>query len=233
MKPLPKIDLPLFTENLPTTGDPIQFHPFTVKEEKIFLIARESADIENIVSSIKQVLKNCIVTDIDVEKLAMVDIEYIMLKLRAKSVNNVITMKIEDPETKEDVELELDLNDIEVAFDENHKRKFGNDSVFVEMRYPSLNELLLLDNAKNREDALFDTLIQCIDRVYYEDETYDLNDYSRKEVMEFLDSLESDVIKGLRDFFDTMPKLRHTMKYTNSNGNEKTFVLEGIKTFFI
>lgn len=233
---LPRIDLPLFELTLPSTGKKIKYRPFTVKEEKILLIAQESKDPKQIILAIKQILGNC-VQDINVEDFATFDIEYVLLNVRAKSVNNEITFNITDPDTNESVELTVDVNDIEIKKSSDHNKIVKiTDEIFINMKYPSITYLEKAeygDDNKPKSDSFFDVIVECIDSVCEGDVVYRLKDFSKKEVEDFIDSLSSDVIARIKKFFDTAPVMRYEMKYRDKTGKEKTFVLEGLNSFFI
>lgn len=232
--PLPKIQQPLFELTIPSTGKKIQYKPFTVKEEKILLIAQESKDLDQIITAINQIITNCI-EDIDVDDLAMFDLEYLLINLRSKSVGNEVEFKIKDPDTEEVVELSIDLNDIEIKKDEKHNKIIKvNDDISMVMQYPKLNQLKALNGEEeNQEQALFDVMIGCIDSIVEGEEVYKLKDFTKKEVDEFVESLSTSHIQNIKTFFETMPKLRYEKKYTLQDGTEKTFVAEGTETFFI
>lgn len=232
--PLPKIQQPLFELTIPSTGKKIQYKPFTVKEEKILLIAQESKDLDQIITAINQIITNCI-ENIDVDELAMFDLEYLLINLRSKSVGNEVDFKIKDPDTEEVVELSIDLNDIEIKKDEKHNKIIEvNDDISMVMQYPKLNQLKALNGEEeNQEQALFDVMIGCIDSVVEGEEVYKLKDFTKKEVDEFVESLSTTHIQNIKTFFETMPKLRYEKKYTLEDGTEKTFVAEGTETFFI
>lgn len=229
---LPKIDLPLFELEVPSTGKKVKYRPFTVKEEKILLIAQESKDLDQIILSIKQVINNC-VPDVDVDELAMFDLEFILINVRAKSVNNVIEFKIKDPSTFEEVELSLDIEKIELKKHEGHSKviKLNEDSHII-MRYPSLNEIKDLSKSRSSE-SIFNVMVSCIDKIEVKDEVHIASEFSREEVIEFVDGLTSTAIKSIENFFETIPVLRFEAHYTNKNGEDKTFVVEGMETFFI
>jgi len=233
---LPQITQPLFPITIPSTGHKTQFRPFTVKEEKILLVAQESQDQEQLILAITQVLNNC-VENIDVEKLAMFDIEYILLKIRGQSVNNIISFTVQDPETEEKVELSFDINDIEVKFSENHNKVIEiSDDYSLVMRYSTINELKYLATLPEDKasDGLFKVMIECIDQLIEgEDTVYDLSDFTTDEVTNFIDSLSSSTINKIKEFFETVPALRIECPYTNNKGEEKKFVVEGLQSFFI
>jgi hypothetical protein len=232
--PLPKIDQPLFEMTIPSNNKKVMYRPFTVKEEKILLIAQESKDMSQVVTAIKQIITNCLV-DVDPDSLAVFDLEYIMLKLRAKAVNNEIEFTIKDPETEEEVDVKLDINDIEIERNESHTDIVNvTDDIVLKMKYPSIEYLMTMGESNPDEaEAMFDLIRQCIDAVVQGDNVYKIKDFTQDEVNDFIDGLTSDIITKVKDFFDTMPQMKYEYKYTNKNGKEQTFVAKGTETFFI
>jgi len=233
-KKLPKIDLPLFELELPSSGKKIKYRPFTVKEEKILLVAQESDEPEQTVLSVKQIVNNCLV-DIDVEKLAMFDLEYVLLMLRSKSVDNNIKFAIKDPDTEETVELEIDLNEVKVTRDDEHSNRVKiNDDYTLFLRYPTIEEFIKIASADQNDPLVnYFIMISCLDKIASDDDVYKFEDYTDEEIDDFMENLQGDVLKKIQTFFETMPKLRHEMKYTNQDGKEQTFVIEGMRSFFI
>ncbi len=231
---LPKIDLPLFELTIPSTNKKVKFRPFTVKEEKILLIAQESQDSKQIVLAIKQILNNCL-QNVDVNTLATFDLQYILLNIRAKSVNNEVTFNIKDPDTDESIELTIDINEIEIKRSPDHNKIINiTDTIALQMRYPTIEYIEDLDpESEKSSDDLYKIMVECIESVVDGDQVYKLKDFTEKEVTEFLDSLTADVAMKIKKFFDTMPMMRYEKKYKNKNGVEKTFVAEGMETFFI
>jgi hypothetical protein len=231
---LPKIDLPLFELVLPSTSKKVKYRAFTVKEEKILLVAQESDDPEQTILAVKQVINNCLV-DIDVEKLAMFDLEYVLLMLRSKSVDNNIRFAVKDPETNESVELEIDINEVKVTRSEEHTKKIKiNDDYTLFLCYPSIEEFIKIAGYDKKDPLTsYFIMISCLDKIASESEVFKFSDYTNEEIDEFMENLQGDVIKKIKSFFETMPKLRHEIKYKNKNGNEKTFVIEGMRSFFI
>jgi hypothetical protein len=231
---LPKIDLPIFELDLPSTGKTIKYRPFTVKEEKILLVAQESNDATQELMAIKQVVNNCLV-DEEAEQLAMFDLEYIMLILRSKSVDNMIEFQVTDPETDKIVELKLDIENVTLTTPDNAQTEVKvNDEYTLYLKYPTIDEyakILVMDN----EDPLVNyvLMVACMEKIASEDEVSHFKDYSEEDVAGFVDNLSADVIKGIQDFFENIPRLRHEMHYTNADGNDKTFVVEGMRSFFI
>jgi hypothetical protein len=231
---LPKIDLPIFEAKLPSTGRTIQYRPFTVKEEKIMLIAQEDEDPSQEMVATKQVVNNCLI-DMDITELAMFDLEYVFLLLRSRSVDNTITFGIVDPDTDEPVELTMDIEEIKLLTPEGHTNEIKiNDDFMLYLKYPSIDEFIKIAES-DLEDPLINymILISCLDKIASEDEVHEFKDYTSDEVDQFMENIQGGVIRGIQNFFETMPKLRHEMKYTNKEGNEKTFVIEGMKSFFV
>lgn len=231
---LPKIDMPIFEMELPSTGEKIKYRPFTVKEEKILLVAQESKEAGQEVLASKQVVNNCLI-DKDISELAMFDLEYIMLVLRTKSVDNNVKFSIRDQDTDEVVNLEIDLDNIKLSQDENHSKEIKiNDTYTLFLKYPNIDQFIkIIESNPNDPLVSYFIMISCLDKLASEDEVYYFKDYSSEDIDAFMEDLTSDVIKAIQNFFQTMPKLRHEMKYTNKAGTEKTFVIEGMRTFFI
>ena len=231
---LPKIDLPIMELELPSTREKIKYRPFTVKEEKILLVGQASEDPTQEILAARQVVNNCLL-DKDVSDLAMFDLEYVLLILRARSVNNLIEFKIKDNETQEDVELNLDIDNISLTRYDDHTNEIDiNDTYKLFLKYPTIDQFLKLTQL-DENDPLVDYLMlcTCIDYIASDDEVYYFKDYTQEEIDTFMDDLSGQAIKGIQKFFETTPRLRHEMKYTNKEGKEKTFVIEGLRSFFI
>ncbi len=237
--PLPKIATPTYELELPSTGQTIQYRPFLVKEEKVLVIALESEDNKQITTAIKAVLKNCVLTKgIKVDHLPTFDIEFLFLNIRGKSVGEELEVNIICPDDEEtQVPVVIDLDDIKVQKDENHTNKVKLDaSLMMEMKYPSLDQFIKSNfdfNEKNAMDQSFDLIAGSIDKIYTEDEVWATADCTKKEVKEFLESMNSSQFKKIESFFDTMPKLSHTISVTNPKTKVKSdVVLEGLASFF-
>ena len=237
--PLPKIATPTYELELPSTGQSIQYSPFLVKEEKVLVIALESEDNKQITTAIKAVLKNCVLTKgIKVDHLPTFDIEFLFLNIRGKSVGEELEVNIICPDDEEtQVPVVIDLDDIKVQKDENHTNKIKLDaSLMMEMKYPSLDQFIKSNfdfNEKNAMDQSFDLIAGSIDKIYSEDEVWATADCTKKEVKEFLESMNSSQFKKIESFFDTMPKLSHTIKVTYPKTKvESEVVLEGLASFF-
>ena len=237
--PLPKIATPTYDLELPSTGQQIKYRPFLVKEEKVLVIALESEDNKQITNAIKAVLKNCILSKgIKVESLPTFDIEYSFLNIRGKSVGEDIEVNIICPDDEQtEVPVTIALDDIEVQRDDNHTNKIKVDeNIMMEMKYPSLEQFIKNNfdfNDKNAMDQSFDLIATCIDKIYTEDEVWASADCTRKEMKDFLEQMNSNQFKEIESFFDTMPKLSHTISVTNPKTKIKSdVVLEGLASFF-
>ena len=238
--PLPKIATPTYELVLPSTGKPVKYRPFLVKEEKVLVIALESEDNKQITNAIKAVLKNCVLTKgIKVENLPTFDIEYLFLNIRGKSVGEDVELTITCPDDGEtNVSVSIDLDDIQVKKDEEHSNQIKLDNnLMMEMKYPSLDQFIKsnfdFEEGKNQMDQSFQLIAQCIDKIYSEEEVWATADCTKKEVSEFLESMNSSQFKEIEKFFETMPKLEHTISVTNpATGVKSDVVLEGLASFF-
>ena len=236
--PLPKIATPTYELELPSTGQSIKYRPFLVKEEKVLVIALESEDNKQITNAIKAVLKSCILSKgIKVENLPTFDIEYLFLNIRGKSVGEDLEVNIICPDDEEtQVPVTINLDEIEVQRDDNHTNKIKvDDSIMMEMKYPSLDQFIKnnFDFNDNMMDQSFDLIATCIDKIYTEDEVWASADCTKKEMKDFLEQMNSNQFKEIEKFFETMPKLSHSIKVTNPNTKVKSeVVLEGLASFF-
>jgi hypothetical protein len=240
---LPKIDVPVYEIKLPSTGEFIKFRPFTVKEEKLFLMAYESDDAKYSVDTIIQVLNNCIISEIDIKDLPTFDIEYLFLNIRARSIGEIVKLRYRcnnDVGTEEDpkkcnspVEIELNVLEIDPIKSLNHSNKIEiNDKLGIFMKYPKMN--LIKDNTDVEDfNVVLDLIINCIDYIYDENNVYYAKDSSKEELTEFLDSLQSKDLEKIKEFFDTMPKLKKKVDFhCNKCGYQENIELEGLQSFF-
>ena len=237
--PLPKIATPTYELELPSSGQPIKYRPFLVKEEKLLVLALESEDTKQITNAIKTVIKNCIETkNVKVETLPTFDIEYLFLNIRAKSVGEEIEVNIICPDDDETtVPVKIDVDDINVEKNSEHDKKIKvDDSIMMEMKYPSLDQFIKnnFDFAQqNSVDQSFDLIASCIDKIYTEEEVWAAADLSKKELVDFLEQMNSFQFKQIEQFFETMPKLSHKISVKNPNTEvESEVVLEGLSSFF-
>ena len=237
--PLPKFTTPTYELELPSTGKTVKYRPFLVKEEKVLVIALESEDNKQITNAIKAVLKSCVQTKgVRVETLPTFDIEYLFLNIRGKSVGEQLEVNFVCPDDNEtQVPVFINLDDIEVEKSEEHSNKIKLDSnLMMEMKYPSLEQFIKSNfdfNDENQMDQSFQLIASCIDKIYSDEEVWATADCTKKEVNEFLESMNSSQFKEIEKFFETMPKLKHDIKVTNpKTGVESDVVLEGLASFF-
>lgn len=232
--PLPKINLQIYELTLPSNNKKIKYRPFTVKEEKILLTAQESKDVDQIILAIKQIVNNCLI-DYDIDKLALFDIEYILLTLRSKSVDNIIKFKISDPDTKGDVELELDLTNIKVEKTKDHTNTIKvSDEFTLFMRYPTIDEFAsVIKDGNQSAEKKYEIMIACMDQLVSEREVHKFKEFSKEEIDDFVDSLDTNVTREMKKFFESIPKIRFEIPYVNSNHEKKTFVIQGTQSFFM
>ena len=238
--PLPKIATPTYELVLPSTGKTIKYRPFLVKEEKILILALESEDPKQITNALKTTLKSCISTrGIKVEELPTFDIEYIFLNIRGKSVGESIEVLVTCPDDGEtQVERKIFIDEIQVEKDEKHSPDIKLDhSLTLRMKYPSLSEFVKnnfnVSDDTNTLQASMDIIASCIDVVYSEDESWAAADCTKKELSEWLETLNTSQFKEVETFFETMPKLTHKVMVTNPNTKvESEVVMEGLTSFF-
>jgi hypothetical protein len=237
--PLPKISTPTYELELPSTGETVQYRPFLVREEKLLVLALESEDTKQITTAIKTVIKSCILTkNIKVETLPTFDIEYLFLNIRGKSVGEEVEVSIICPDDGDTtVTVKINIDDINVVKNEEHTKTITVDkNISMDMKYPSLEQFIKSNFDLSRDSNIeqsFELISSCVDKIYTEDEVWAAADCTKKEVTEFLDQMNSSQFKQIEKFFETMPKLSHTIKITNPVTNvESEVVLEGLSSFF-
>jgi len=238
--PLPKIATPIYELELPSNQKKIRYRPFLVKEEKILIIAMESEDQKQITTAVKKVISNCILSrGIKVEELSTFDIEYLFLNIRGKSVGETVEVLITCPDDGEtQVPVVINLDDIKVQVEEDHSRDIPlDDNLTLRMKYPSLDEFIKTNFSIDGNigvDESFDLIASCVEQIYNEEESWNSSDCTKKEMREFIEELSSKQFKEIEKFFETMPKLSHTIKVKNPNtGEESDVVLEGLSSFFL
>ena len=234
--PLPTITTPTFELILPSNGKKIKYRPFLVKEEKVLILALETGDTADITRSIKDVLKACILTrGVKVDQLPTFDIEYLFLNIRARSVGETIKLLVNCPDDggQTQVTVEVDISEVQVIKDKSHSIDIDIDGNYkLRMKYPSLDQFINNNfNFKDEEQDVFKMVASCVDLVYDDETAYD--DFTEKEMVKFLEQFNSAQFREIENFFDTMPKLSHTINVTNPNtGVENEVVLEGLSSFF-
>lgn len=234
MSELPKIEFPIHTILIPSLKKSVKFRPFLVKEEKLLLMAKESQNQSDILVAIKQIINNCVLDNkIDINRLALYDIEYVFLKLRAVSVDNIVKVAYKDTEDNKIYEFEVDLNEIEIISPENVSNNIKiTENAGIIMRYPPASlyddeEFLKLD-----KDYMFELIVRCVDKVYLGEEVYDAKQYKKKQLDDFLDNLDIKTFENIQKFLLNSPKIEHVIKYKNSLSNDREIVLNSLNDFF-
>ena len=237
--PLPKIVTPTYELVLPSTGKTIKYRPFLVKEEKVLVIAMESEDTKQITNAVKTVIKNCVETrGIKVETLPTFDIEYLFLNIRSKSVGEEIDVNIIYPDDGEtEVPVTINVDEIQVIKNDKHNNCIKLDAnIMMVRKYPSLDQFIKsnFDISNNANiDQSFDLIASCIDKIFTEEEVWTSSDVTKKELVDFLDQMNTNQFKEIEEFFNTMPKLSHKVQVKNPKTSvESEVVLEGLASFF-
>lgn len=242
--PLPKINAPIFELTLPSTNEQIKYRPFLVKEQKILLLAMEGGDDVGITTAIKQIITNCSIDPVDVDKLPTFDVEYYFTRLRAKSIGEKVDLRMRHPfaknksgnECKHETGVSFNLLDLEVIKNENHSDTIVLDDetgIGVKMKYPVMNNNVTIEDSKTEIDLAAAAIINSIDYVFDKDNVYKREDSTRDELMEFIDNLSQAQFEKLAKFFQTMPKLKHAVSWKCKGcGEDETVELEGMSNFF-
>lgn len=232
--PLPVINAPTYELTIPSTGQTVQYRPFLVKEEKILLMANEGGEASEIVRAMKQIIGNCIQNGYNTDNMPLFDVEYIFLKLRSKSVNEFSEVGFRCPECDEVNRVQIDLSGVEITTDDAHSNKveLTNDIGLI-MKYPQLDSINMNDLQSTDVDTVFDVINSCIDSIYQGEEIHDSGDYTKQEISEFINNLTQEQFLKIQQFFDTMPKLSHTVPYKCGKCEyDEPLLLEGLQNFF-
>lgn len=248
---LPRIAVPEYSLTLPSSGEKIKYRPFLVKEEKILLLAMESEDQEEIITATKNVIRNCVFGEIDVDSMPTFDIEYIFLWLRGRAKGERIDLNYKCPECKGEIPLSFNIEDIKVEKQEGHDPKIElQDNLGVVMKYPTMALQMKIESNKDlsQVEQLFKTIRLCIDYIYDAEKMYANKDHTEAELVEFLESLTDNQFQKISKFFETSPKLKHIVKLNCPNpkkdskdskskkksvcGYTEDLTLEGLQSFF-
>ena len=234
---LPKLTIPTYELEVPSTDEKIKYRPFLVREEKILLIALESGESEDIINAIKDIVTECTFGKIDLGKMPMFDVEYIFLNIRAKSVGEVSTLRLLCPDDKKTyVNVDIDLSEIMVQVDEGHNPKIElTKEMGMIMAYPSIDTLSVTGITDINASNMLDVISTCILQIYDKkgEEVFETKDQTKKEISEFVESLNTKQFQEVQKFFDTMPKLKHTVEVENPKTKVKSkIVLQGLNDFF-
>ena len=240
--PLPKINTPTYELVLPSTGKKIKYRPFLVREEKILIMALESEDMKQITDAIVEILDACIITrGVKLSNLSTFDMEYLFLNVRGKSVGETIEVNLLCPDDeKTQVTAMIDIDTIKIQKDKSHKNIIKlDDQLSMKLKYPSINQFIennfetSEDTASSDISTTMEMITSCIDMIYNAGESWSSTDSTKKELTEFVESLNTKQFKDVEEFFRTMPKLSHKLKVTNpQTGVESEVVLEGLVSFF-
>ena len=234
---LPKIETPTYELTLPSQDIKVKYRPFLVKEEKILLMALESQKSDEIFQATKQIVSSCTFDALKVEELPTFDLEYIFLQIRAKSVGETTKFKVLCPDDKKTyADVEVDLTKVNVEVDDKHTNKLIVDekrNLGVVLKYPTMNVLKSGTMENPTTEQIFDVLTECVDHIYEGDKIYPAKDSTPQEIKEFFEGLSQDSFVKIKNFFDTMPRLRHEVEVTNPVTNVKSkVVLSGLNDFF-
>ena len=231
---LPKIASPTYELTRPSTKETLKFRPFLVKEEKLLLLANESDDDVEMINSIRQIITNCTFEKLNVDELALFDLEYVFLKIRSKSVGEVVNLKLlceDDGETYADVSINLD--EVNVVWNDEHTDHIElTDDIGLMMRYPQF-DLINLGSGGGETEYIFKMIKNCINQVYEGDTVHERADFTDKDLDAFIESLTSEHFQKLQVFFETMPRLKHEVKFKNPKTKKQNkMTLEGMQSFF-
>ena len=234
---LPKLNTPTYELEMPSTDEKIQFRPFLVKEEKILMIAMESGKNADIVNAVKEIVSACTFDKINISNIPMFDVEYIFLKIRSKSVGETSKLKILCPDDKKTyASVEVNLEEVQVQVGDDHTNKIElDDSKGIIMTYPSVDSFLESGIQNITASNMLDMIGSCILQIYEDkgEKVYEAKDQTKKELSEFIESMNTKQFQDIQKFFDTMPRLKHTIKVKNPKTKKESEVtLQGLNDFF-
>ena len=242
---LPKLDVPTYEISLISTGKPIRFRPFLVKEQKLFLMASESDDPKETINVIKQVLKNCIIDDIDVESLPTFELEWLFIQLRARSVEEVVHLNykcnnnVKDEEGKEVkcngvVEIDVNLLEIQPSKNPNHTNKIQlSENLGIVLKYPTFEVIEKFENSKE-SDVISNIIVDCIDYIYDKEQMYYAKDTTKQELTDFVDNLQQKDLEKIKVFFDTFPEVKKDVSFECPRCHYKEDIaIKGMQNFFV
>lgn len=231
--PLPSISTPIYELVVPSTKKKIKYRPFLVKEQKLLLIALETGEEQGILDAIIQIFENCIVTpNFKIDDLSLFDVEYIFLNMRARSIQEEITMRVTCPDDQEtEIEVTFQVNDINVHFPKEHKKEIKlDDNTLLVMKYPNLEYFAKVNFTSEAPDP-YDLVASCISKVFVGEDDY--GEFSFDEAKEWVEKLTNKQFEMIQEFFNTMPTLKHVLKVRNPNTRvESEIVIEGLANFF-
>jgi|TARA_B100001094_G_C18162207_1_gene789972 hypothetical protein len=235
---LPKIEVPTYKLTLPSEDTVVEFRPFLVKEEKILMLAMEEKNDAQMKAAVRDLINSCTFGKLEVTKLPLFDIEYLFLNIRAKSVGEIASFKVFCPEDKVTlIPVDVDLTKVEVQVDDEHTNKIVLDeerNLGISMNYPNIDTIPLGVDEDMNTEAIFKTIVECIDYIYEGEQVHKAKDSTKAELIDFFNNLNTNQFKLIRKFFDTMPKLRHEVKVINPKTKKESVVtLQGLSDFFV
>jgi hypothetical protein len=242
---LPKLDIPTYTVKLISSGKTIRYRPFLVKEQKLFLMASEADDAKETINTIRQVLKNCILDEIDVDNLPTFDLEYLFMHLRARSVEEVVDLKYKcnnEVNNEEGVKVKcngsvsfkLNILEIEPTINLEHTNKIQlTENLGICLKYPTFEMIQKYDTI-NEEEVMTSILVDCIDYIYDKDQLYHSKDSTKEELEEFVDNLQQKDLEKIKKFFDTMPEIKKDVHFKCPKcAYEEDITIKGLQSFFV
>jgi len=231
---LPKLNTLTYELELPSTGEKLKYRPFLVKEQKALMIAQEADDDKLLENTFAQIINDCVLDDIDPYAMPMFDIEYVFLRIRGKSVGEKVKLNLlcpDDETTRVDVEIDLEKVDVQMSEEHTNIVNLTKDIKLI-MRYPCLRDMTGFDD-KGEVSSIFDMIKRCVHEIHDGETVYNKVDISEKELDEFIDSMSTENFENLSAFFETMPKLQHTVEVKNPKTKKKNKILiEGLQSFF-
>ena len=234
---LPKLNTPTYELEIPSTDEKIKFRPFLVKEEKILMMALETKDNAQIISAVKDIVSECTFNKLNISTMPMFDVEYIFLQIRSKSVGEVSKVQILCPDDKKTyTNVEIDLNEVKVQVEDGHTNKIElTDSMGIIMTYPNIDSFTENGIQDINASNMLDVIGTCILQIYEDkgEKVYEAKDQTKKELVEFIEQLNTKQFQDVQKFFDTMPRLKHTIKVKNPKTKKTSDVtLSGLNDFF-
>ena len=234
---LPKLTTPTFELEIPSTDEKVKYRPFLVKEEKILLMAMESGENKDIVQAVKDIVTECTFGKLKLGNMPMFDVEYLFLNIRAKSVGEISKLNLLCPDDKKTyAKVEVDLNKVQVQVGDDHTNKIElTDYMGIIMTYPTIDSLNDVGGADINASNMLDVISSCVLQIYDKkgEEVFDAKDQTKQELIEFVEQLNTKQFEEVQKFFDTMPKLRHTIEVENPKTKVKSeIVLQGLNDFF-
>jgi hypothetical protein len=242
---LPKIDVPVYSVNLLSNGKTVKFRPFTVKEEKLFLMANEAEEVDSIIETVKQVVNNCVISELDIDSLPIFDFEYLFLNIRAKSIGEIVNLQYkcnnELPDEEGDgvhkcdnlVKIELNILDINIDQKKVENKIEITDKLGMVMKYPTF-EILKNYDTQSESEVIIDLTASCIDYIYDSEQIYYAKDSTKEELIEFIENLQTKDLEKIKAFFESMPKMTKQIDFKcNKCQYEEKITLQGIESFFV